>query len=107
MRCHPELSLRQPEATSLARIKGFSLERVHRFYDLLKATIIDKYDFSGSRIFIFDESRFNPVQKKPHKVVGKCGKHQIGAATSGERGANTTVVCCCNATGVFVLQTEV
>ncbi|KAJ8968087.1 hypothetical protein NQ314_002472 [Rhamnusium bicolor] len=49
-----------------------------------------------------DESGFTTVQKKSQKVLGLKGKHQVGAASSGERGVNTTVVCCVSASGSYV-----
>lgn len=64
--------------------------------------IIDKYKLDGTKIFNVDESGFNPVQKKPQKVISKKGKNQIGSLTSGERGVNTTIVCCVGASGNYV-----
>ncbi len=40
MRRHPELSLRQAEATSITRAKGFNRESLHEFYDKLE-TLVD------------------------------------------------------------------
>lgn len=49
-----------------------------------------------------DETAVSTVQKKCQRVLGRRGKDQIGAMTSGERGTTTTVVCCCNAAGQYV-----
>ena len=37
--------------------------------------------------------------QKPGKVIARCGKRQVGALRSGERGFATTVVACYSASG--------
>ena len=97
---HPEISLRVPEATSLNRIKSFNKSAVDRFYDLLKE-IDDANQRTPDRIFNMDETGFSIVHT-PSKVFAKKGRHQVRAATSAERGRNTTWVSCANASGVYV-----
>ncbi|KAJ2937617.1 hypothetical protein O0L34_g17873 [Tuta absoluta] len=96
-----KISLRQPEATSLNRVKGFNRENIANFFDIYEE-IVDKNKLTANKIFNVDESGFQTVQKKPQKVVGEKGKRQVGALTSGERGVNTTMVACASVTGQFI-----
>lgn len=101
MRRHPELAVRQPESTSLARARGFQREKVMQFFDILE-TLVDKYKITANTIFNVDESGYTTVQKKMQKVVSQKGKRQVSGIASGERGVNTTMVCCCNAAGLYI-----
>lgn len=100
MKNHPEISLRTPESTSMARCKGFNKKVVMEFFDQYEA-IIDKEKFTASQIYNVDETGLSTVHK-PAKILAQKGKHQVGAVTSGERGTNTTCICCMNAAGEFV-----
>lgn len=85
---HKNLTLRQPEATSAARALGFSKEKIMEFFDCL-TKLYDEHNFDPANIYNVNETGLSTVQK-PQKVIGKKGKHEIGALTSGERGVNTT-----------------
>lgn len=101
MRRHPQLSVRQPESTSIARAKGFNRERVQHFFDIFEQ-LVDKYKITANTIFNVDESGISTVQKRMPKVVSLKGKRQVGGITSGERGVNTTAVCCLSAAGLYI-----
>ena len=58
---HPEISLRQPEATSVARAIGFNNEAVGRYFTLLEK-IIDEHKLTAMRINNMDESGISVVQ---------------------------------------------
>ncbi len=103
MKRNPQLSLHQPEATSMAHVLGFSEENVNGFFDILEKLVEEK-GFDATTMYNVDESGFSTVQKKLEKVVGLRGKSQIGGLTSGEREINTAMVCCCNVAGHFVPQ---
>ena len=96
-----DISLRQPDATSVARASGFNNEAVGRYYTLLEK-IFDEHKLTAMRIYNMDESGISVVQKSCQKVIGLKGKHQIGSISCAERGINTTVVCCNNAAGQYV-----
>jgi hypothetical protein len=64
MRRNPQLSIWQPEATSLARAKGVNGDIVLHFFDLFESSIT-KLGFAPDKIFNVDESEFSTVQKHP------------------------------------------
>ena len=98
---NPLLSVRQPENTSIARARGFNREAVDQFFNILQENVeLHKIDIT--RIFNMDESGFTTVQTKCGKIIAQKGKKRIGRVVSGERGVNTTLVCCTSASGLFV-----
>ncbi|KAL8585211.1 hypothetical protein ACOMHN_013226 [Nucella lapillus] len=100
MRRHPELSLRSPEPTSIGRMKGFNRKDVGEFFDKYYK-LIEEHGFTADKIYNMDETGHSTVQT-PSKVISTKGKRQVGAATSAERGTNTTGVYCDSATGHFI-----
>ncbi|XP_030753970.1 uncharacterized protein LOC115880815 [Sitophilus oryzae] len=101
MRRHPQISLRQSESTSIARCKDFNRANVDKFFDILEK-LVDENALTAPKIFNVDESGFSTVQKRCQKVLAKKGKSQVGVLSSGERGVNTTFVCCTSAAGQYV-----
>ena len=100
MRRHPDLRLRSPEATSMARSKGFNRQDVADFFQKY-TDLIDEHGLTAERIYNVDESGHSTVQT-PSNVISQRGKRQVGAITSAERGTNTTGVYCQSAVGHFL-----
>ncbi|KAJ2953466.1 hypothetical protein O0L34_g1061 [Tuta absoluta] len=98
---HPELVLRTPEPTSIARVKGFNRVAVDRFYTLLEE-VIEKYNIVPEMIFNVDETGVTTTSNRPPKVLSTYGKKQVGVVSSNERGVLTTVVCCCSVTSTYI-----
>lgn len=100
LRRHPELSLRSPEPTSIARAAGFNPTQVGRFYDLVEQAFKDK-SYDAGHIWNVDETGLVTVHK-PSKVIAKKGQRQVGKITSGERSKTITAVCAFNAAGTYI-----
>lgn len=96
MKRHPDLSLRQPRATSFNRATAFNKDMVNKLIE-----VTEKHSINEARHFYnVDETGLTNVQRKPRKIIAQKGKHQVGSITSGERGTTTTAAA--NAAGQCV-----
>ena len=93
---HPILSVRQPEATSLARAAAFNKVNVQKYFELLQSLIQD-FKIQGKDIYNLDESGCATVQKVP-KIIAQKGQKQVAQITSRERGVLVTL--CGISTGI-------
>ena len=102
---HRELSVRTAEPVSIQRAIGFNEAKVNIFLNLLERALfaesLDTRRIPPENVFNVDETGLS-ICHKPHKVVARRGKKNVGGLTSAERGKNTTIVCCFSATGQFV-----
>ncbi|XP_053614281.1 uncharacterized protein LOC128677443 [Plodia interpunctella] len=101
LRRHPDISLRQPTSTSIARAIGFNRPQVERFYINLSA-LMDKYNFPPQSIYNMDETGISTVPNKQPKVLSRKGKRSVNKISSAERGTNVTIVNAVSATGQFI-----
>ena len=100
MKRNPDISLRKPEPTSLARAMEFNKPQVKRFYDLL-GDIMDHEKLEACKMFNVDETGLSTVQKT-QRILATKGKKSVGCLTSAERGTHTTAVCAMSAAGQLV-----
>lgn len=77
MRRHPELTLRTPEPTSVARAVGFNRPQVERFFHLLRNLCI-RHSFRAQDIFNCDETGLQTSGNRPPRVISLKGKRQVG-----------------------------
>jgi DDE superfamily endonuclease len=95
------LSLRRPQAVSIARLKGFNRQAVDSFFEIYGPLMADN-GITGASLYNMDESGYSIVQNRCCQVIARKGKKRIGAIACGERGVNTTAVVCMSPSGFAI-----
>ncbi|KAJ4433297.1 hypothetical protein ANN_15556 [Periplaneta americana] len=79
----PGLSLRKPQSTTMARIRGFNQENVIKFFDIYEP-LMSIVKNSSNRLYNCDETDLTVIQHKGNKLVSLKGKRQVGSVSSAE-----------------------
>ncbi|XP_008545945.1 uncharacterized protein LOC103570117 [Microplitis demolitor] len=97
MKRHPEISIRVPEATSLARGMNFNKPNVTKFFNNLQ-NVQERYNFTVENIWNLDECALTTSQK-PVAIIAAKGIKQVGSIASHERGTLVTMCLAVSAIG--------
>ena len=97
MKRHNSLSIRTPEATSLACSTAFNQHNVKQFFTNLDL-VYTRNQYGPQSIYNCDETGLTTVQR-PSKVIAGKGLKQVASTTSQERGQLVKACCTINAIG--------
>ena len=95
---NPDLCIRNPEPTSLARAIGFSRPRVDAFYKLYEEHLVST-NFTPDRIFHVGESGLTEVHK-PGRIMAKKGDRQVEKIMTAEKGEMMTALMAMSASRI-------
>jgi hypothetical protein len=88
LRNHQRLSIRVTENVSIARVKGFTKDKVAKFFNSLEV-LCRKNKYPAKSIWNVDESSVATVARAS-KVIGRKGTKAVGKTSSQERGSSVT-----------------
>ena len=93
----PDISLRSPEPTTIARATAFNKSDVNKFFQNLEE-VMKLCEIPPQKIWNLDETGVKTVHN-PGKVLAAKGVKQLGQLSSAERGVLVTMCCCVSASG--------
>ncbi|XP_070184561.1 uncharacterized protein [Littorina saxatilis] len=94
---HRQLSIRTPEATSIARATAFNKHNVGTFFEKLRR-LYQEHTLTPERIYNVDETALTTSQR-PQKVVAEAGVKQVAQLVSHKRGETVTMLGIINGIG--------
>ena len=100
---HPELSIRKPKATNIARAAGFNKVQAGKFFEVY-GNLLSAHDYTPMQVWNMDETSITNVHK-PGNIIASKGAKSVGKITRGEKGRTITIVCAFNAAGSYIPPT--